>query len=246
MDEVEKLKKEIEKLKEDNALKQDLISVSAHQLRTSLSAIRWVTEMILDKDAGPITSEQEGLLKKAAGSNKRMIDLVNDLLTFNHAEDIIHGYKFERVQLTDIIESVIFEFTSETKKTGIELIFLKPEPSLPLINIDESKIRVVIENLIENAIKYSNKGDKIFVSATETGGMIKLSVKDSGIGIPEESRARIFEKFYRAPNAVSHAEIGTGLGLFTSKRIVERHSGEIGFSANDESGMTFYFTLPVH
>ena len=239
-------KSEIDKLKEDNALKQDLISVSAHQLRTSLSAIKWVIEMILDKDAGSITSEQEVLLKKASASNKRMIDLVNDLLTFNHAEDIIHGYKFEKSQLSDIIDSIIFEFTSETKKTDIELIYLKPDEQLPVINMDDVKIRVVIENLIENAIKYSNKGDKIFVSTISDGKNIKLSVKDSGIGIPDEYKSRIFEKFYRAPNAVTHAEVGSGLGLFTAKRIMERHSGTIGFDSNEDRGTTFWITLPIN
>lgn len=245
MEEMEALKKENKALKEANSLKQDLISVSAHQLRTSLSAIKWVIKMILDKDTGPLTSEQEGLLKKASASNERMIRLVSDLLSFNHAEDILHGYEFAPTQLADIIESVIFEFMSETKKRGVELIFLKPDVQLPLVSLDATKIRVVIETLIENAIKYSDSGTTIFVSTEHKDGMVRVSVKDAGIGIPAEAQSRVFEKFYRAPNAITHSEIGTGLGLFTAKRIVERHSGTIGFEPSDDKGTTFYFTLPA-
>jgi signal transduction histidine kinase len=246
MENTEALTKEIQKLKESNTLKQDLISVTAHQLRTSLSAIKWVIEMILDKDTGPLTAEQEGLLKKATASNERMIALVSDLLQFNHAEDILHGYTFAPIQLTELIESVIFEFTSETKKRGVELIFLKPETALSPVTADEAKLRIVIENLIENAIKYSKPGDTTFVSIEKTADTIRVNVKDTGIGISEEDRAHIFEKFFRAPNAVSHALVGSGLGLFTSKRIMERHSGTLGFEPNTPHGTTFYFSLPAH
>jgi signal transduction histidine kinase len=236
---------EIIRLKESNTLKQDLISVTAHQLRTSLSAIKWVLAMILDNDAGPLNAEQAELLKKAMASNERMIGLVSDLLQFNHAEDILHGYTFSPLQITDLIENVIFEFTSETKKRGVELLFLKPEQPLPLLKADEAKLRIVIENLIENAIKYSQSGDKVFISIENKDNTMRINVKDTGIGIPEEARSQIFEKFFRAPNAISHAQVGSGLGLFTSKRIIEQHSGTLSFEPNTPKGTTFYFTLPT-
>ncbi len=251
MNDTAKPQTEVEKLREDNALKADLISISAHQLRTSLSAIKWVMKMILDKDVGPLTGEQEGLLKKASDSNERMIVLVNDLLNLNHAQDIVLGYTFEQVQFEDILESVLFEFMSETKKRGIEILFIKPETDLSLINADKAKLRVVLQNLIENAIKYSKDGSKIFISLTEDTDGLKFSIKDNGIGIPEDVKAHIFEKFYRAPNAERWQTVGSGLGLFTVKKIVERHGGKIWFSSEggsasggESNGTTFYITLP--
>jgi len=245
METTDSLKKEIDKLREDNALKADLISISAHQLRTSLSAIKWVMKMMLDHDVGPLSSEQEGLLKKASDSNERMIALVNDLLNLNHAQDIVSGYTFEPVSILDLIDSVLFEFTSETKKRNIEIIFLKPDSPPTPIQADKGKLRVVLQNLIENAIKYSKDGGKIFLSLSADGALLKFSVKDNGIGIPKEVQPQVFKKFYRAPNAEKWQTIGSGLGLFTVKKIVERHGGEVSFESAEGQGTTFYVSLPV-
>ncbi len=238
-------KTEIAKLQEENALKADLISISSHQLRTSLSAIKWVMKMILDKDVGPLTTEQEGLLKKASDSNERMIALVNDLLNLNHAQDIVSGYTFEPVQLVDLIESVLFEFTSETKKRNIEILFLKPDTHPGSISADKVKLRVVLQNLVENAIKYSKDGGKVFLSLASNDGKLKLSVKDNGIGIPEDVQPQIFKKFYRAPNAEKWQTVGSGLGLFMVKKIIERHNGKIWFESTENEGTTFYIELPL-
>ncbi len=223
---------------------QDLVSMSAHQLRTSLSAVKWILKMLIDKDAGPLTLEQENLLGKAYESNERMISLVGDMLNISKLEDIENSYHFEKQDISPLVESVLFEFMSETKKRGIELIFLKATSSLPEVSIDGNKMRIVLENLIENAIKYSDDDDKIFVSISTYEDNLIVSVKDNGIGIPDEVQGKIFTKFYRAPNAASKISVGSGLGLFSAKKIVERHSGKIWFE-NSPHGVTFYFTIPT-
>ncbi len=245
MDEIEKLKAENEQLKKMNAVKSDLISISAHQLRTSLSALKWILKMFIDEDLGKISSEQESFIEKAYGSNERMITLVNDLLTLNHAEDITIPYKIKKVDLLSLVEQTVFEFSGETSKKRIDLILLKPDAPIPAINCDEEMIRVVLQNLIENAIKYSDVNDKVFVSLKQLGNDIEFSVHDTGIGIKPEDKDEIFKKFFRAGNAVEKDAIGSGLGLFTTKNIVERHNGKIWFETKEGSGTTFFVTLPI-
>lgn len=243
--EIEKLQSEIEILKKQNSVKSDLISISAHQLRTSLSALKWILKMFLDKDLGSITNEQESFIKKAFISNERMITLVNDMLTLTHAEDTALSFKFESVDIVKLAEEIAFEFSGESNKKRIELIFLKPENSIPEISCDKEMIRVVFQNLIENALKYSSEGDKVIVSTQEKDGMAEVSVRDTGIGISKEDEKNIFDKFYRTENAKEKDPIGSGLGLFTTKSIVESHKGKIWFESNGESGTTFYFSLPI-
>lgn len=246
MDELKNLKDENEKLKKLNEAKTDLISISAHQLRTSLSALKWILMMFLDEDLGRLTDEQASFIRKAYNSNERMASLVNNLLTLNHAEEASIKYDFKKVDLLYLIEQIIFDFSGETKKKNVELIFLKPEKSIPLVNCDEEMIRVVMQNLIENAIKYSNKDDKVFISLKEDGGNVFVSVRDTGIGIKSEDQENIFKKFYRAPNAKEKDYVGSGLGLFTTKSIVEHHKGKIWFENNQKQGATFSFSLPIN
>jgi signal transduction histidine kinase len=245
MEELEKLKTENEQLKKMNAMKSDLISISAHQLRTSLSALKWILKMFLDEDLGTLSSEQGSFVRKAYNSNERMIALVNDLLTLNHADDITIPYSFKKVDMLNLVEQTVFEFSGETNKKGIELIFLKPDTSLPSLTCDEEMIRVVLQNLIENAIKYSSEHGKVFVSLKESEGSIELSVHDTGIGIASVDADRIFTKFFRAPNAIEKDAIGSGLGLFTTRNIVERHKGKIWFQAAPGGGTTFFVALPI-
>lgn len=253
----EEINKENEKLKEIIELKSDLISISAHELRTSLSALKWMFKMFLDRDLGEITAEQESFLKRAYESNERMIKLVSETLSASKLEDATITYKFEKSDIIKLVDDVVFEFIGESHKQDIEIIFLKPTEIIPEIIIDPSKIRVVLQNLVENAIKYSNKGGKIFISirskpaspheSSGAGGpdQIEFSVRDAGIGIKKEDEDKIFSKFFRAENAKEKAVIGTGLGLMVTKKIVEHHGGKIWFENNENGGVTFYFTLPV-
>lgn len=245
MDEIEKLKSDNENLRKTNAVKSDLISISAHQLRTSLSALKWILKMFIDEDLGKLTSEQENFIKKAFDSNERMIKLVNDLLTLNHAEDTTIPFKVKKVDILSIIEQTVFEFSGELNKKGINLILLKPNKALPAINCDEEMIRVVIQNLIENAIKYSAKNDKVFVSIKQADAKIEISVRDTGIGIDPKDKDEIFKKFFRAENAKEKDSIGSGLGLFATRNIVEKHNGKIWFETKLSEGTTFFVSLPI-
>ncbi len=246
MEEIEKLKIEIEKLKKMNAVKSDVISISAHQLRTSLSALKWILKMFLDKDLGPVSSDQESLIKKGFDSNERMITLVNDMLTLNHAEDTALEFKFENTDIMTLAEQTLFEFSGEAHKKGIELIFLKPDNTLPPVKCDQEMIRVVLQNLIENAIKYSESGNKVVVSLKQNEKNLEVTVRDTGIGIKEDDQSKIFNKFFRADNAKKKDAIGSGLGLFTTQNIVQHHNGKIWFESKGDEGTTFFVALPLN
>jgi signal transduction histidine kinase len=242
---MEKLKIENEQLRKANEDKSDIISITAHKLRTSLSALKWILKMFLDEDVGKINDEQSELIKKAYNSNERMLCLVNDLLTLNHTEEVSIHYNFKKLDIIILLEETIFEFYGETNKKQIELIFLKPETSLPLLNCDEEMIRVVIQNLIENSIKYSNTGGKVFISIIKKEKDIQISVHNNGIGINDEDKNKIFQKFFRAQNAKDKDISGSGLGLFTAKNIIEKHNGKIWFENIQSGGITFFVTLPI-
>ena len=245
-EEIKKLQEENEKLIKLCSVKADMVSISAHQIRTSLSALKWIIKMFLDGDLGKLNTEQENLLKKAYDGNDRAISIVSELLLANKTENVTEQkYNFEKIDITELIDISIFDFTGEASAKEIEIIFLTPEKKIPSVNGDKEKIRVVFQNLLENAIKYSNNNGKIFITLKEENNFIEVSVKDNGIGISEEGKKKIFEKFYRDPEAQKKEVIGSGIGLFTTKKIVEDHSGKIWFESSPDEGTTFFFTVPL-
>lgn len=247
MEEIDRLRNENEKLKKMNENKSDLISISAHQLRTSLSALKWIFKMFLNKELGDINAEQEKYLNKALLSNERTIALVNDLLTLNHSDDTSIAFKYKKVDIENMIEQVMAEFQGEVKNKNIELVFAKPETTIPSVTCDEEMIIVVLQNLIENAIKYSSTNSQVTISFSHDvkNNSIILSVHDQGIGIKKDDQIKIFNKFFRAPNAIEKEVVGSGLGLFTTKSIVERHNGKIWFDSSEETGTTFFVVLHI-
>lgn len=243
---IKQLQEENERLKQLHGVKADIISISAHQIRTSISAIKWIIKMFLDGDLGPVTEEQANLLRKAYESNEKAISIVSELLLINKTEDITEKeYELEKINLIELIDNAIFNFSGEAFARGIEVIFLKPDKSLPEVSGDKEKISVVLQNLLENAIKYSNMHGKVFITLKHDEENVTLSIKDIGVVISEEGKSKIFEKFYRDPDAQKKEAIGSGIGLFTIKKIIERHNGQIWFESSVEGGTTFYFTIPI-
>lgn len=237
---------DIEKLKKLLNAKSEMVSIGAHQVRTSLSAIKWIIKMFLDGDLGKLTAEQENLLRKAYDGNDKAINLVSEILLVNKSAEVVEKkYTFSKSNIIEMIESVIFDFSGESLWRGIEIILLKPKDKVPEIEIDKEKILVVLQNLIENAIKYSKYHGKIFVSVKTEKENIEISVKDAGIGISEDSKTKIFEKFYRTENAQKKEAMGSGIGLYTTKDIVEKHGGKIWFESKENEGTTFFVSLPI-
>lgn len=243
---LENLKQENIRLKQMNGVKTDIISIGAHQIRTSLSGLKWIIKMFIDGDLGNLSPEQENLMRKAYESNEKAINLVTELLLANKTEDIVEkDYTFTEISLADLIDSSLFDFSGETHAKGIEIIFLKPLTKIPKIQADKEKMHIVIQNLLDNAIKYSDTHGKVFITIKNIDDQVQLSVKNNGVIIPDASKNEIFKKFYRAPEAQEKSRTGSGIGLFIIKNIVEKHAGKIWFESSKEEGTTFFINLPI-
>jgi PAS domain S-box-containing protein len=225
-------------------MKTEFVSISAHQLRTPLSAIKWTLKMFLDGDLGELTKEQREFLEKTYKSNERMINLINDLLNVARIEEGRYLYRPVLADIVPICQSVIDSYKEEIEKKNLKFEFKRPK-ELPKVRVDIEKISFAIQNLLENAIRYNREGGEIEITLEEKEGKIKFSIKDTGIGIPKDQQHRVFTKFFRAPNAMKMETEGSGLGLFITKNIIEAHGGRIWFESEEGKGTTFYFTLPV-
>lgn len=231
-----------EQLQALDTAKSEFISVAAHQLRTPLSALKWILYMLRNNELTD-PDQQFQFLDKAIQSNERMIELVNDLLEVDHIESGKDQFIFTKVNIKSLIGAISSELQTLVQKRGVH--FTSEVDSDAVISGDVNKLRAVFQNLIENAIKYTPSGGSVGVSSVREDGFIKVLVTDSGIGIPTDQNYRIFSKFFRASNAMKVDTVGSGLGLFIAKEIVERHGGKIWFESKVGQGTVFFVELPL-
>jgi len=239
-----KLIRDITREKLIDESKSEFISIAAHQLRTPLSAMKWAISLIIGGETGKVTAAQENLLKRSYETNENMIKIVNDLLNVSKIEDKRFGYDFKEGDIVEVISHSVEAARILTKEKPLEISlktpsFVKPFP------FDAAKISIVMQNLMENAIDYTKGGGSIDVAISIESGYAKVSVKDSGIGIPKDDIGRIFTKFFRSEQAVRTKTDKSGLGLFIVKNIVNQHEGEVSIESEEGEGTKIWFTLPM-
>mgnify|MGYP001594851740 CR=1 FL=1 len=232
------------------AAKSKFVSVTTHQLRTPLAAIKWTFHMILQEGLGKVNDEQREFLQKGFDSTQRIIAIVNDLLNIDYIEANKLDYRFVPSHLDTLVDGLIFEFTNHAESKKIKLELVKPNHALPEVMLDPIKISMVLENLIDNAIKYSRPGGNVRVKLSDervnsAQPGLEVSVSDSGIGIPATEQEKIFHRFFRASNAVKESPDGSGLGLFISRDIIQKHGGQMWFDSKEGKGTDFHFSLPI-
>lgn len=246
---------DITHLKEIDRMKTEFVSVASHQLRTPLTAINWYVEMLRSGDAGKLNDEQMVFLDEIYTGSVRMVKLINELLNVSRIETGRLKIEPKPVFLDDYIESIIHELKALASEHSCEMEFRKPEKRLPMIAVDDILMRQVIHNLITNAIRYSSVGEcGIAVSLEQKDTNYLVTVSDGGIGIPKESQARIFEKFFRADNAREKEAEGSGIGMYIAKMVVEASGGKLWFESptafrevngkQEGYGTTFYLSIP--
>jgi len=221
------------------------ISIASHQLRTPLTSIRWFVEMLMAGDAGPLSKDQKHFVSQIYESADRMIDLVNLLLQIARVEAGRVRIEPARTDFKTVSDSVAFSLQAQLNEKEQTIEVKTSRDPMPLIPMDQEVVWNVIQNLLTNAIRYSPKKGVISVFITDKGDFLEYSVKDSGIGIPESQQSRVFEKFFRADNAIREIPEGSGLGLALVKSLVEGWGGKVWFESKEGAGTIFYFTVPI-
>lgn len=234
---------------QDRELFTSFVAIASHQLRTPLTSLRWCLEELLSGEIGPLNQEQTNYIKQSIRSNIQMIHLINNLLNISRLESGEFRLEAKETDLVALIKETIEEYLPLARAKNSRIIFKEPGGEMFQLCIDPTYIRQVVTNLISNAVKYSaGKNGKSRVSVSlekKREDQVLISVADNGVGIPEEARGKIFEKFYRSPNAIEQTGTGTGLGLYVAKLIVEAAGGKIWYQSKLGRGATFYFTLPI-
>ncbi len=241
----EQLSEANKNLKKLDQAKSEFISIASHQLRTPLSIIKGYLSMIDQGDYGPVNRKLTDPLSKVYISNERLINLVNNFLDISRIESGRMQYDFAPVQLEEIVNEVITGLKIRADDKHLSLKFIRPEKPLPRVRADGSKIHEIVMNLVDNAIKYTERGG-VTVSLASADSQVTFCVADTGVGITPEEKKIIFQKFSRGKGgALVHAG-GAGLGLFIAKKIIDDHGGKVwAESSGRGQGSKFCFNLPV-
>ena len=246
----EKVDKATNELKRTNArlvaldeAKDEFVSMASHQLRTPLTSVKGYVSMVMDQDVGKLNPRQKDMLSQALFSTGRMVYLISDLLNVSRLKTGKFTINEAPTYLPDVVRTEIRQIQRGVENKELMLTF-DPPHKFPIFSMDETKIRQVIMNFIDNAIYYTPTGGTVTVKLEEKPKSIDLTIKDTGIGVPKAERHKLFTKFYRAGNAKKARPDGTGLGLFMARKVIVAHGGSILFNSKEGSGSTFGFTIP--
>lgn len=236
------LDKQAKYLERLNKAKDEFIQLASHQLRTPTSVVKMYLGMLLEKRFGKLTKKQIEGIEVAYRSNERQIQLIDELLGVAQIDmgDIV--LNIEEVDMRFLITNVIEEFASTIAEREQTITFVHGSEKY-MVKVDQSKMMIVIENLIDNASKYSPSGKNIEVNLAIDENGLKIDVKDKGVGIAKKDIGKLFDKFSRIHNTLSIARGGSGLGLYWVKNIVELHGGTINVTSKLGHGSTFTIRL---
>lgn len=239
--ELSKRKMELERL---NELKNRFLGMAAHDLRNPIGIIKAYSSMVLDFFKDKLNPDQCKFLYAINRNSVYMNEMIEDLLDLSKIESGTVELNVKPASLADLISEQLEVSNIIAKNKSIEIVE-DLEPDLPRVDMDRNKIRQVLDNIISNAIKYSESGTTVNVGARRGKDSVVVTISDHGQGIPEDELSRIFEPFSRGSQKTTSGEKSTGLGMAIAKRIVEAHSGCIGASSVVGEGTTVTFQLPI-
>ena len=228
-------------------VKSDFITIASHQLRTPIAAIRWSLDTLLNNGVGKISDRQREIVAAAYQNNRFLAKAVNDLLRASRIEAKSFNLVLEKVDLSEMISSIIKRCQSFAKAYNC-LVSFTPAKNLPPVYTDPLQIKPLIEGLVDNAIRYTKpqgQAGKIIIDLKPEGNYLVLAIADSGIGIPAQQQRQVFSRFFRGENAMKSQTEGLGLDLYIAKKIIEQSGGKINFSSVENKGTTFYLYLPL-
>ncbi|MFA5098803.1 MAG: ATP-binding protein [Candidatus Paceibacterota bacterium] len=224
--------------------KTEFIATASHQLRTPATATHWAIEELSKQK---MSEEQKPIIETALGAVTKLMKTINDMLDVSKIEEGEFGYQFENVEFISFVEDIIRGMEPLSKQFNVKIYLEKPADQSIALSIDRQKISMVLSNLLDNAVKYNVANGEVIVKIERLKDepYLEVSVKDTGVGVPEEDVKKLFTKFFRSDNAVKFATEGSGLGLYIAKNIINRHGGKIWAESEINRGSTFHFTLPT-
>ena len=232
------------RLKRLDASKDEFLSMASHQLRTPLTSVKGYLSMMIDGDVGKISSMQKQVLEEAFSSSERMVHLIHDFLNVSRLQTGKFMLELSDVDLAELIQQEVKSLEKVASSHSMKLEFTNTAGDIHL-QIDDTKIRQVVMNYIDNAIYYSHPDSTIAIVLSKTDKDVVLEIKDTGIGVPKNEQEQLFSKFYRASNARKQRPDGTGVGIFLAKKVVTALGGDIVFRSKEGKGSVFGFTLPL-
>jgi len=236
--------RDITERKQIDRMKNEFISVVSHELRTPLTSIRGSLGLIAGGAVGELPAQAKHLIDIASNNSDRLVRLINDILDIDKIESGKMPFDMKPQRLIRVVEQALQSIQSLADQHGVRIAFESDAPDVS-VDLDAERITQVLVNLLANAVNYSPRGGQVRVRVHRTEAGVRTAITDTGPGIPEEFRDRIFEKFAQADSSDHRQKGGTGLGLSISKAIVREHGGHIGFESELGRGSTFYFELPV-
>lgn len=223
--------------------KDEFVSLASHQLRTPATGVKQFLGMLREGYAGKLTSEQAEMVEDAYASNERQINIVQDMLDVARLDAGRMKLEYTKVNVGELLTAIVAEQqgTIDSRKQTLKLKAPKALTNM----LDANRIRMVLENLISNASKYTPEGGTITVAARKIDGKLEVVVQDSGVGIAAEDISKLFGKFSRIANPLSTKVGGSGLGLYLAKQIVQLHGGKIVVTSSPGKGSRFTVVLPL-
>ena len=238
------LQRALTRLSELNQLKSHFLANISHELRTPLTHMRGYLDLLSEEELGPLTASQSKALKVLKNAEKRLTSLIEDLIQFSISSKGELSLNLKETSIRRLILSNIEKSTYKAEAKEIELIVELTE-DLPDVRIDEDKIGWVIHQLMDNAIKFTAREGRVVISAQEQKGLVTVTVKDTGIGIPPDRTDEIFEAFHQLDGASTRKYAGTGLGLAMARKIIEAHGSQIKVVSEIGRSSSFYFSIPA-
>lgn len=238
------LERALEKLTELNQLKSNFIANISHELRTPLTHIKGYLDILAEGGFGPLSAEQNEAVSTVRRSEERLESLIEDILQFSQAESGELQLEFEAVNIAELSLQALDQATVKADRKDIMLVSSIPE-HLPLVICDRVNIAWVLNQLLDNAIKFTEAGGRVGIEVELQGVRECITVFDTGMGIPNERIKELFEPFHQLDGSSTRAVGGTGLGLALSSRILQAHHTEISVQSIPHQGSRFYFTLPL-
>lgn len=233
-----------ERLAEASRMKSEFINIVSHQLRSPLTNIKWTFEVMASEEFKVSAEKQEEYFVNVKENIARMVELIDDLLIVSKVEQGSFSVAKIEISLKDLIKDLVERYKVFAEASRIKLNFYSQE-NLPKVLADPSLLKIVTENLIDNAIRYTKGGGIVEIKLIREKDKVLFAIKDSGVGIPQKEQKYIFQKFFRAENISKERTRGSGLGLYVCRSILNKMGGQIWFKSQLGKGTTFYFKLPI-